>query len=290
MPRTPARKVLRDRLPPGLAKRYRATLVELERHGDAGDAHQEFAARVVGHGEAARAWKAALEAGHADPAEAQRQADATYLRSAPKHAGALRAIAANMDQHPRKAAWEVGIALGRMNEESQSVQLLSASTTTDGVNPFAIGPGTASDWLARLLKHWASAKEETPLAKAGPFMHRVQAMALLYPQPIDRRPARADAVVNSLLFAAVGETRLFTGGGGCLSDDGGPMPEDGEPMWPLAAALANDALEFSLTAKVAEDRLSKLLKRNPGLGWVGWPELPEGEPRRLAPKKNPKRR
>ena len=48
----------------------------------------------------------------------------------------------------------------------------------------------------------------------------------------------------------------------------------GRPLWPVATAIVSDALGEQLTDSAARNRIEFLIKRNHGLGWVGWPPPP----------------
>jgi hypothetical protein len=182
----------------------------------------------------------------------------------------------------------------KLKAETGTVPLISETSQPDKVNPFAYGPGSHLDFFCRLIDNVCDTLESPRLVKSGPFMHRFQSGPLIYNKPLDKRSARGDALVNGLLFETVLLARQFTVRPPFLIQRGMVMPTlktyaadrtlraPGRPLWPVAAAIVSDVLNTNLTDNAARNRLTILINRNPGLGWVGWPSPPAGSLDRYA--------
>jgi len=261
--------------PDWVRQRYPSGIKELEKVNNRSSRFWAYAWQCIESAEKARAWQRALEDGQVDPNEAARQLDVEYLRSVPRMAQAARQIANHIDLYPFKAAAALGRALLDLKEASGTVPLLNRTSNEDEVNPFGYGPGTVPDVIANILRNYAAALDEMPLAKVGPFIHRFQFGALKFDTPIDRRSARPGLTSTSLLFELALFGRHFTAGEPVRLMRGIRMPDAGRPIWPVVVALLGDALDEHLTEHDAQDRLAKLQKRNTGVSWAGWPDLPE---------------
>jgi hypothetical protein len=255
-----------------LGRRYRRTLAALARHCDGTGRSAAFAEDIVAAGEAARAWSAAR-----DPAEAQRRDEAGCRRAARAQANAARRLAAFLRNHPQRAGPALGAAPLATKAEGGAIPLRTVAERDSALDPFAIGRGSPPDVMARLLDPWAdrlAADADGGSALARPaFMHPFRIGPLLYPRRIDAHRARPDAAVNGLLFHAVMLAREHTSGGGFAILPGMEMPRVGRPLWDVAAVVVGDALGKQLDEKQAQDRMRVLLARNPGLQWIGWPDL-----------------
>lgn len=108
-------------------------------------------------------------------------------------------------------------------------------------------------------------------AGRGPFLHRSAMGPFIYPRSIDRQRARPDLFVNGLLFGAVLEARRATAPDLAPLSRGCPMPVSGRPLWPVAVALVRDVAGEDIGEKEARDRLTNFIRRNTGVGFMGWP-------------------
>lgn len=116
-------------------------------------------------------------------------------------------------------------------------------------------------------------------AKRGPWLHRVQAGALCYPDtaPLDKNTSQPDARLNSLLFHLVFLLRQATSPTPILSSLGTPMPKSGTPHYFIVAVLANAALPDSctqtadglLSPQQVRQRVTRL--QHQGVMWAHWP-------------------
>jgi hypothetical protein len=93
-----------------------------------------------------------------------------------------------------------------------------------------------------------------------------------------RKGRSADALTDCL-FGLVFHARLATGAGrdawakAAKIRNAGPMPEDGEPLYDIAAAFASAVFKLEdgeLDEKKAADRLRRFLSRNPGAEFEGY--------------------
>jgi hypothetical protein len=120
-------------------------------------------------------------------------------------------------------------------------------------------------------------------AKRGPWLHRVQAGALLYPDtaPLDKTTSQPNARLNSLLFYLVFLLRQATSPTPIQSCLGMRMPESGTPHYPLVAVLANAAIPDAckkasrntadglLSPQQVRQRVTRL--QHQGVMWADWP-------------------
>ena len=203
---------------------YPATIQEFKKHDDGSLRFHFFVHEVLDGADHARAWQRAQEAGRPDPNEARRHSNSDFPKEARKAAAAVRRLVRRLERQPDRSAQALGRALLKIKGEDGRVPLHTLSSDANGVNVFAYGPGTHTDVIFRLLSHTADGLEETPPAKAGPWMHRCQVGPLLYPSPIDTHSGRPDALVNGLLFGTALLSRQFTAASPWAIQPGMVMP------------------------------------------------------------------
>jgi len=261
--------------PDWMYERYPSGIAALAKIDDGSAKFQIYAWRCITSAEKARAWKKAYAKRHLDPYEAARRADVEYLRSVQGAAAAARKVVVHIRRYPFKSAGALGHALLDLKDKDGAVPLITATSEPDCVNPFGYGPGTVPDIVARLLESYVAAMKQNPLAKAGPFEHRLRYGALLHEKPIDKQSARPDPIATSLLFELALFGRHFTSPQTLRLAMGSPMPDTGQPVLPVVVAFLEDTLDQFLSQHEADDRLRKLIKRNPGVSWAGWPAPPK---------------
>jgi hypothetical protein len=150
--------------PDWVRQRYPSGIRELEKVNNRSSRFWAYAWQCIESAEKARAWQRALEDGQVDPNEAARQLDVEYLKSVPRMAQAARQIANHIDRYPLKAAAALSRALLKLKEAGGAVPLLTRTSNEDGVNPFGYGAGTLPDVIANILRNYAAALDEMPLA------------------------------------------------------------------------------------------------------------------------------
>ena len=272
-------------IPKSVERRYPSFVNAVTKHNEFTHNFWIYFWSCIDSAEKARAWKFATENGILDPNERDRQRDTEYLKSLEAQISAARRLAKHIERFPDKAAWAFGAALLRLKEDLGSVPLLTLTSEPEGVNRFGYGPGTVPHVMAAMLNYYAEQIEQEPLAKAGPFMHRFQLGPLLFEEAIDKRSARADPSITGLLFELTLFARRYTSQSNIILCSGTKMLRSGRPLSHVAVALIGDTFDVHLSEREAGDRLHQLLKRNPGVSWIGWPDPPErffGPPRRLG--------
>ena len=241
-----------------------------------------FANRVLEDAECARAWRAAAAAEVLDPYEAKRREDAKYLDSLEPQINAARAVAKRLLEHDfqrteialSNALHDAAVALGWTPQDAND---------PDRAGKFPLGrwPWPARDVIAHTLRAYADVLERIPAAKRGHWEHRVRVGPLRFTKPVDQHPARPD-LVTCLLFGATFWARWLSATG--LSPPvGTPMPKGGRPLWSVAVSLVNEALGGNLGKKSgekldvreAQNRLRRIIRRDPRVGWADWPVPPE---------------
>jgi len=275
MPPWPLRVCIRS-FPRWVRDRYPTAVGSLEDLGDSSDEFWLYAWRCIESAEYARAWTKANAAGLVDPYEAGRRDDMAYLEATQRVATTAKFLADHIDRYPRKSAFALASALLVLKEQDGRIPLQTLTSDPEGVNPFGHGPGTVPHVVARLLRAYAAVIAERPLAKAGPFQHRFYCGALLLDRAIDQRSARPDIWVTSLIFALVLFARFYTARRPYVLCDGLRIPEEGRPLWSVAASFLGDALDVQLSVSATRDRLEKFRQRNPGVSWGHWPPPPAG--------------
>ncbi len=82
---------------------------------------------------------------------------------------------------------------------------------------------------------------------------------------------RRDHLSTELLFELALWFRLYTSGRPLRISQGEPMPQGGEPRFPIVCQFLEDALGVEIDEDNARNRLHRLIKDNSHIGLVDWP-------------------
>ena len=157
----------------------------------------------------------------------------------------------------------------------------------DGVKiEFARNRSIPEGW-AQLLNAYEDALNPRNIpAKKGPFSHRSRVGPLDFGKSIDvRKGGVADGAEIGVLFELTLYFRRYTSGVDAdrlgYMQTGEPMPQSGDPCWPLvvqlmAATFDKDAFgtDGAPEEQNVRRRFNKLLKEHPQLTFAGWPPAP----------------
>jgi len=215
----------------------------------------DLALELIHQGEDARAWIAAGETN--DPNARRRSSDSSFLDNAEETPALARRLASRVEQDQSTLALAAALHSTRIRivapEEAQA---------------------TAGTALAKLLREYARVLPRYHTARRGPFWHRAVVGPFVYPKPVDGRTAPREATwrtSTAVMFGAVLAARQATSG--ILGQVGNLMPEKtGEPLYAVAADLVKAVTGEDVAAGEVRIRLKDWIKRNPRVGWVGWPD------------------
>jgi hypothetical protein len=220
-----------------------------------GESLHRLALELIHQGEAARNWIAAggLDA---DIYAKRRANDSDFLKDVAEVPKLARRLAADLEQEQSTLA---------------IAQALGSSGTWIASLDRSLSPGEA---IARFLRAYSDAVKKHHTARRGPFLHREVIGPFIFSEPIDgpavRRGAARFENSTAVLFGAVLAAREFTGrrNAGQL---GVLMPPDGQPLHQVAVELVKAVTGEVIVAEEARSRLKAFIKRNPAVGWIGWP-------------------
>ena len=277
-----ARHILRHPDAAELNARYARTLDELGRCGLRRRPASILLAQLVHEGDAAMAWR---RSGATDCYTLERKAEDEFLAHRKEAAHAARTLARAFDNRSSLADWTAAFAFMKGMEE---VPIPDWLPNEDGTVPTALPtpflhwkpPACAAGRSPRMADYLVALMErltqECEAATPGGYHHRRYG-PFLY--PADGAPPRNgnDLLVNGLLYVAVRAARQATGAP-TMRDVGAPMPKGGRPLYSLATAYVQNVTEVAhprglgteLSAVTAHQRLTKLLRRSPGLVCRGW--------------------
>lgn len=226
----------------------------------------EAAAKLAHHlareGDRARRWR---DAGCPDPYAARRDHDAAFLDDLRGIRKAAKTLARHFDDSRAPTVFALLDAVRALEEAGVSI-----AAATDAVAPVDVCAA-----LARFLRAYGEALETDHLAERGPMLHRFVAAPFIFGGPVQRFPW-GDMLTRGLLWRATWLARRLTGGVGSPAM-GAPLPEGGQPLWPVAAALLRDVTGKHYDADTAQDVLAHFLERYPDVGFLGWP-VPARDP------------
>jgi hypothetical protein len=265
-----------------LNTRYVHTLHELGRCRLRRRSASILLAHLVHEGNAAVDWKRSAEA---DRYTLERQAEDKFLAHRKDAAHAARKLACIFSNRSSLTDWTAAATFIKGMEERP---IPDWPADEDGTVPTAMPtpflhwrPPTSAtgntpriaDYLVALMERLA---QESETASPGGY-HRRRHGPFYYPAGIAPPRDGNDLLVNGLLYIAVRAARQATGAA-AARDVGTPMPTGGRPLFPLAAAYVRDittaahprGLGMELSAVDAGQRLTKMLKRSPGLVCRGW--------------------
>jgi hypothetical protein len=219
----------------------------------------------------ARAWQRANENEYFDSNERMRRDDIEVSKRKDLIQHNLRTVANILRRYPHQiglAAISSG-ARTEPNRPEPAFQELQQDHP-EGSDP----PSLWLDVVADLLSACGWSFESPSFMKAGSFLHRFQVGPLLFEKPIDNRSRQPEAIEIGLLFGITLFTCEFSSENSIDMQLPVMMPNEGRPMWRLAAAFLADALDVHLDDEAAANRLTQFINRNQGVGWIGWPTLP----------------
>ena len=198
-----------------------------------------------------------------DPNVRHRRNDAAFLEDKKTLVSAARRLSKSAREYRIQSAMTLFRALVKLRNKDLGVLALR-------------GPGGVSveEVFAQLLDAYAEALDAAPFAKEGDTLHRIMVGPLIFPEEVDSRSSRIDAAVTGLLFQLVLYIRRFIAGepepthiSQCE-----PMPDYGEPRYRIVCEFINDALGKATNEHSARQRLEKLIRTNPGIGFFAWPQ------------------
>ena len=142
--------------------------------------------------------------------------------------------------------------------------------TSNGEEPIAL----SSLWLSRLLDALADQlQNKRLLSRTGPVAHQWQHGPLWLERSVEGRarsalpdPETCLAIYLSFVFRRLtpeGDIRR-------KNDKFEPMPTDGNPRWPIVAALVRDALDARTDEQELIAKSRKRIRSNPGLRIIGY--------------------
>lgn len=237
-----------------LNERYGNMLNALAKSKCPDAALHDLALELIHQGEDARAWIAAGETN--DLSARHRSNDSSFLEDVEKIPALTRRLASIVEQDQSTLALAAALRSTRIRliapEEAQAT------------------PGTA---LANLLREYARVLPRYHTARRGPFLHRAVIGPFVYPKAVDSRAEPREAawlMSTPVMFGAVLAARQATSG--VLGQAGNLMPGTGMPLHAVAAALVKAVTGDDVAAEEVRSRLKDWIKRNPSVGWIGWPD------------------
>jgi len=194
----------------------------------------------------------------------RRQKDSEFLKECPSQVKALTKIIKFMKRYPDYCSWPLAQAYltWRGDHPGYGIQVIMGDNKS---LPFATICEPLLTNYATALKNGVGARNK------GPWLHRVKAGPLLYPDsvPLDRQKAQPDVKVDGLLFHLTFLFRLYTSSNPHGRWQAGQrMPTSGKPHIPLVTLLTNATLGKDLSIEVARSRVQSLAKK--GVGLIGW--------------------
>ena len=207
-----------------------------------------------------------------DRLQDRRAKDSSMLTEVPLQRTAIKRLRRFLTKYPQHASLALGGALLDWKQRRQGKTIF----------PTIQGERVAiSQVLDEILDCYdAALSKELHGAKRGPWLHRVQAIALLYPDhtPLDKKTSQPNARLNALLFHLVFLFRQATSRRSIRAGLGVSMPKEGNPHYSLVAVLANAALpdecaklseDGLFTTQQARQRVSRLQQQQ--VKWAPWP-------------------
>lgn len=214
---------------------------------------EEFCLYLVFGCEEARRWTP-----ECDENKRRQKQDAAFNEEARRQAPHLRNFAAFCRRYPD----QMGLVQSRMFRDG----------TMNRRGGF--GPGKQPEALARVVEKLADELEVPDGVKSGFWIHRSTIANLDYNRPIEFGRQLDRPEETGLLFELVLLFRIFTATGHPpVLQRGQPMPQSGRPCYRLVCEFLQAALGgFVTEAAEAKNRIHALLKRNPRIQWVPWPD------------------
>ena len=223
-------------------------------------AAMRLAASLIRQGDKARAWR---DAGFPDPYAERRRADAEAV----KERETARNAALRLAQHFAGGPGPNDAPLIRtlLQVRDQGVSIVAPTDETASV------PINTS--LANFLRLYAAnldASSATANGAAPVWLHNSTAPPFLFSRTVRKTPPKREALIRGLLWCSTFKARMVTGAAG-QNAIGAPMPNDGDPLWNVAAALVEDVTGEPCNPEHAQDALATFIRRNPGVGFFEWP-------------------
>ncbi len=167
-----------------------------------------------------------------DPNKAMRERDTEILRHVKNQGKAVKTLCVFLRRYPEATNWAMGHALLKWKANHQGKAHLPF------IKDQSLSP---SRFLEEILNLYGQALEKgIPGVKKGPWIHRWQFGALLYPDkhPLDQQIKQPEHRLNSLLFHLAFLFRQATASKPILAMAGTPMPAGGKPHYDLILQFA----------------------------------------------------